>query len=180
MIKLSFALFICFSLFMGVQLHAQTNAPDQLHKAIYAEAFGQGLHAGLHYDSRLLKGRLDGPGFRIGISGTVAGVDYDGSDAMPHGVIAFPLGLNYLAGAKRSSFEAGLGIMPLQARTDLLSPTRPKIVQQNGWSSPGFINLGYRFQPLENGFTFRFNWTPVITSTDFISRFGVSAGYAFY
>lgn len=178
--KLSFAFFISFLLLQHATLNAQTKAPDQLHKAIYAEAFGQGLHAGLHYDSRLIKERLDGPGFRLGIAGTITGISDAGAEPVTSGVLAFPVGLNYLIGQNRSALEAGLGVMPLRASTDLLSPTRPRVVHRNGWSSNGFINLGYRFQPLENGFTFRLNWTPVFNSTGFISRFGISAGYAFY
>lgn len=180
MTKLSSALCNCFLLFQSLMLSAQSNAPDQLHKAIYLEAFGQGLHAGLQYDSRLITGRLDGPGVRLGIAGTITGISEANAGPVTSGVLGFPVGINYLLGQNRSALEAGLGVMPLRASTDLLSPTHPGIVHRNGWSNHGFINLGYRFQALENGFTFRLNWTPIFNSTGFISRFGLSAGYAFY
>lgn len=177
--KLSLTFFAAFMLLSEISLQAQSGTPDPYHKAIFAEAFGQGLQAGLHYDMRLERGRQDGPGFRLGIGGIFTGTSDAGAGPVNSGVVGFPVGLNYLLGEKRSAFEAGLGLMPLYASTDLISPVKPKIVNDNGWSTSGFMNLGYRFQPVHNGFTFRLAWTPVIGSEGFISRFGISAGYAF-
>ena len=43
-----------------------------------------------------------------------------------------------------------------------------------------FLNVGYRFQPIENGFLFKINWTPVISGGRFEPRwFGISLGYGF-
>lgn len=177
--KLSLTIIAGILIFLQQGLQAQTNYPDRFNKAVFVEAFGQGLHATINYDMRLIKGRQDGPGFRVGMGGIVTGSsDYD-AGLLWTGVLGIPVGFNYLIGEKKSAFEAGIGLTPQKASTDLTSPTRPKVVNRNGWSTNGFINLGYRFQPIDNGFTFRFNWTPVISSTGFISRFGVSAGYAF-
>ena len=88
--------------------------------------------------------------------------------------------VNYLVGAKRSAFEAGIGITPMYASLDIYSPTKPELADHNGWGASGFLNLGYRFQPLNNGFVFRANWTPAFNSTGFSpSWFGLSLGYGF-
>jgi hypothetical protein len=162
------------------QAKAQTGNPETHKKAIFVEAFGQGLHASVNYDMRIRKGTQSGLGFRLGVGGTFAGTSNADAATISTGVVAFPLGLNYLIGENKSSFEAGLGLTPHYARIDRYSPTRPKIAAENGWGSNGYLNLGYRFQPLSNGFMFRLNWTPVISSTGFSAQnFGVSAGYSF-
>lgn len=168
-------LFICFQ----NPVKAQEVSSEGYRKAVFVEAFGQGLHATLNYDMRMKKGVQDGFGFRAGIGGIITGIE--DADAGPEFtyVVGFPVGINYLIGEKRSAFEAGLGITPHRAATPLHSPTKPRIINENGWGANGYFNFGYRLQPTKNGFVFRLNWTPVFNNTGIISRFGISAGYGF-
>ncbi len=167
-------LFTVLLVVFSFQVKAQTQTPDGHKKAIFVEAFGQGLHASVNYDMRIKKGSQRGLGFRLGVGGIFTGtVNADAGNKVT-GVIGFPVGLNYLVGENKSSFEAGLGFTPHYADTVIDSPTNPKIIDKNGWGTNGYLNLGYRFQPLNNGFMFRLNWTPVISRTGFLAQnFGV-------
>lgn len=173
-------LFITLLIGLLFQAKAQADDPISYKKAIFVEAFGQGLHASVNYDMRIRKGSQSGLGFRLGVGGIFTGTANADAGNEATGVVGFPIGVNYLVGENRSSFEAGLGLTPHYADTVIESPTNPKIVNENGWGANGYLNLGYRFQPLNNGFMFRLNWTPVIRSTGFLAQnFGVSAGYSF-
>lgn len=166
--------------FLTLQVKAQLETPGSFRKAIFIEAFGQGLQASVNYNMRLMLGAQDGIGFRVGVGGIfTCTANADAGNEMK-GVLAFPIGLNYLMGKNKSSFEAGLGLTPHYADTVIDSPTNPEIIEENGWGANGYLNVGYRFQPPDNGFMFRLNWTPVISSTGFLAQnFGVSAGYSF-
>ncbi len=171
--------FLLFSFYL-FHFQAMAQEPSGTYKkAIFIEGFGQGLQASLNYDMRLKKGEQDGIGIRLGIGGIFAGSSDAGAGPVAEGVVAFPFGLNYLIGQSRSALEAGLGLLPLYSKADLFSPTRPKIVVNNGWDVSSYLNFGYRFQPVNNGLLFRNGWTPVINSSGFISRFGISAGFGF-
>lgn len=173
-------LILLFLVTFSLQVKAQTEASSSYQKAFFVEAFGQGLHASVNYDMRINKGVHNGLGFRLGVGGIFTGTVNADAGNEATGVIAFPVGINYLVGENKSSFEAGIGFTPHYAETDIYSPTNPKIVDKNGWGTNGYLNLGYRFQPLSNGFMCRLNWTPVISSTGFLAQnFGVSAGFSF-
>lgn len=173
-------LFAILILGLSLQVKAQSGDPGNFKKAIFVEAFGQGLQTSVNYDMRLKKGSQDGFGFRLGAGGIFTGTSDADAGPVAYGVLAFPFGLNYLIGEKKSSLEAGLGLTPHYAKTDIYSPTKPRIVNDAGWSTNGYMNLGYRFQPMDNGFMFRLTWTPVINSTGFLAQnFGASAGYSF-
>lgn len=159
---------------------AQSDTPSRFNKAIYVEALGNGLGVTANYDMRLKRGAQDGIGFRAGVGGLIVGTaDYDGGTARSS-ITTFPLVINYLIGERRSAFEAGLGITPIYANMAVQKTGNPGITNEQGWASTGFINLGYRYQPINNGFVFRFDWTPAINSTGFSPAwFGLSLGYGF-
>ncbi|AKD03426.1 hypothetical protein POKO110462_05615 [Pontibacter korlensis] len=162
------------------QVQAQSLASDSYKKAVFVEAFGQGLHGTVNYDMRLKKGANNGFGLRIGIGGIFTGTFNNDAENKIMGVVAFPAGVNYLSGESRSSFEAGIGLAPFYAETDIYSPTKPEFIEKNGWNTNGYLNLGYRFQPIEEGFMFRLSWTPLLSSAGFLAQqFGASAGYSF-
>lgn len=179
--KLSLLIFFFISFLFLNQANAQARVSDAdaYNKAIFVEAFGQGLQGSVNYDMRIKKGAQDGLGFRVGVGGIFAGSSNAGAETEVEGVLAFPVGVNYLIGKQSSAFEVGLGLLPQRVRVDQFSPTKPKIAGENGWGTNGFLNLGYRYQPIHNGFIFRFDWTPVFGDVAFISRFGISAGYGF-
>lgn len=176
--KVAIAFLLCFAVFHP--LSAQSQGPARFSKAVFVEAFGLGIQASLNYDMRIIKGRQDGLGFRLGLGGTFTGSSDADAGPVASGIVHFPLGINYLVGKKQHAFEGGLGINPHYAKTDLYSPTKPRLINENGWGNYGFVNLGYRFQPLNNGFVFRFNWTPLISGQAVVPAiFGISAGYGF-
>ncbi|RDV15293.1 hypothetical protein DXT99_09490 [Pontibacter diazotrophicus] len=162
------------------QVRAQSETPGRYNKAIFVEALGNGIGISANYDMRIKRGVQDGFGFRAGIGGLSAnGTDTDGR-SVDASIITFPLAVNYLIGERRSAFEAGLGITPIYANADVYDTNNTGITDAKGWGTSGFINLGYRFQPLKNGFVFRFDWTPAFNSTGFSPAwFGISAGIGF-
>ena len=157
---------------------------DGYHKNIFVEGFGANLLVGVNYDMRLNKGRMDGLGFRAGIGGgALSGTDSYGEPAH-FGLITMPLELNYLIGKKRSSLLTGVGILPIYASVQgngTIKATGEKaFIDANGFGFGGYLSLGYRFQPLRNGFMFQINWNPLITKAGFSPKwFGVSLGYGF-
>lgn len=162
------------------QVQAQSETAAHYNKAIFVEVLGDGIGISANYDMRFKKGVQDGLGFRAGIGGlNINGTDENSQSASVR-ILTVPLSINYLIGKRRSAFEAGLGVTPLYANAAVYDVSGGGITDVNGWGASGFINLGYRFQPLKNGFVFRFDWTPAFNSAGFSPAwFGVSAGIGF-
>ena len=141
-------------------------------KAVFIELGGNGLLFSANYEMRFKKGEQDGIGIRAGIGG-ISGTDNIGNSV---GVLTLPLAINNIIGKRRSAFETGVGITPVIASVKGTSFT-------NDFKTTGivgFINIGYRFQPIKNGFLFKINWTPVISGGGFEPRwFGIALGYGF-
>lgn len=110
---------------------------------------------------RLRPDRSDGFGVRAGL----------GTDMYN---IIMPVSLNYLAGAKKSSFEAGIGVTPILG---LLS------FRSTGLHD-GFISVGYRYQPITEGLMFRASWTKWTSlfsnEASYDPMLSFSVGYSFY
>ncbi len=164
--KLSTCLLAIFLLIV-VDLNAQKNESDKFGstaRSVFGEVGGPGLLS-INYDQRF-KGQR-GLGIRLGIG--LAGI-------IPSkgGVLAFPIGLNYLQGSKGNYLEYGAGISPIT-----LNDGTP-IISNYISSSIGFLNIGYRYQPIKNGFTFRAFACPIFTNTSFYPWYGgISMGYKF-
>jgi hypothetical protein len=160
------------------QSKAQTELSNSFNKAIFVEFLGNGIGISANYDMRLKRGAQDGFGFRTGIGGQNFSGANEGGQTASIGILTLPLSVNYLIGKKRNAFEAGLGVTPIYSNAAVENNNRT--IYDRGLSSSGFLNLGYRFQPLNNGFVFRFNWAPAFNSTGFSpSWVGISAGYGF-
>lgn len=111
-----------------------------------------------------------------GISGEANSIDGTDVDV---GLITVPLTASYLVGKKRSKFEAGLGITPLIVDVEGVLDG-DNFIDEDGATVVGMLNIGYRFQAINNGFLFRINWTPVVSNTGFHAAwFGFSLGYTF-
>lgn len=155
------------------------DAPAKFSKNIFVEGLGNGVLISVNYDMRLKKGVPNGLGVRGGIGGgSLEGTSQDG-DYIDLSMITIPLGVNYLIGSKRSFFEAGLGITPIyvNANTVILEGD---LYSGTGWGVLGFLNLGYRFQPIRRGVMFRADWTPAFGKPGFFGRyFGLSLGIGF-
>jgi hypothetical protein len=136
-------------------------ANGQAAKSVYFELGGPGL-ASFNYDTRFGP-KEDGFGGRIGVGGF--SIDGDGA-------VFVPVGLNYLLGKdSKNYFELGAGATPV-----FISGGDG----DNFTSTFGWVNFGYRLQPLNGGFTFRAFITPVFGEFGFIPYWGgVSFGYKF-
>lgn len=84
------------------------------YKNVYAELPGASGGIGVHYDMRLKRGRMDGPGFKAGFGGGALSLrsDSQGLRARAGGVF-FPLEFNYLKGSYRGSIVIGAGLQPV-------------------------------------------------------------------
>jgi hypothetical protein len=174
-------LFSCLLFFSALQAQRRpVPVFDTRHKNIYVEFLGSNLVTGVNFDIRLQRNRLDGPGLRAGIGGlnvTVA----DDVNYYDLGVVTMPLEFNHLVGKRRSKFEAGIGILPIYASLEGTGEaTNHRYVNGTGFGlAGGFINLGYRYQPLRNGLMFRFTWNPMVLRDSGFNSGWVSFGLGF-
>ena len=174
-------LFEVLALFMMIQVPsiAQNDIPafNSYHKNIYMEAEGSFIRAGVNFDMRLEKGRLDGMGFRLGIGGFSG--DAGGYGRYIEGMVIFPLEFNYLVGSGRNTLVAGVGMMPAYASVEVIENVDVSI---NGFGFAGaFVNFGYRLQPRDRGFMFQVNWNPILLrgrGFEYAS-FGIGMGIGF-
>lgn len=188
--KRTLLLFAC--IFIAVSIFAQTSeiqsnqtAFDGYHKNIFVEGLGAGLLGSINYDMRLTKGRMDGIGFRAGIGGIYADATDPQGKIIKVGILSIPLEVNYLLGKKRSSFIAGIGVLPgygsIKGIEDVTIVNEQVSMNVDGFDFLGaYLSLGYRFQPLRNGLMFQVNWNPIISGGKVSpSWFGISIGYGF-
>ena len=93
------------------------------------------------------------------------------------GNYTFPVGINYVFGRpnKASLFEIGAGITYLSRKASIFNWD----VKKQG-NMIGHLSFMYRFKPLNNGFSFRGGFTPVIgTAGDLYPMAAIGLGYAF-
>ncbi|MEJ7693310.1 hypothetical protein [Daejeonella sp.] len=135
-----------------------------IRKALYWEALGSGGLFSFNYDRRLKPGN-DGFGFRVGL-----GLVPDLGDNSTY--LTIPLYFNHILGKGRSGLETAVGLTPWIAVKEVENDPKLKAFP--------FLNIGYRLQPIEKGFLFRFGWTPNIHDGRFDARgAGLSLGYSF-
>lgn len=138
-------------------------------KAVFAEVLGNGPLFSINYDMRLERFRNDGLGIRAGIG---LGALHGSSAAEFSRYLSIPLTVNYIVGKKRHGLETGAGITSQFALTDLDKAAQIRPL--------GFLNVGYRYQPLKDGFLFRATFSPYIGPSTFDSFWiGMSIGYSF-
>lgn len=168
-----------FILGLTLTLSAQRNREipsfDSYHKNIYVEFFGSSLLAGVHFDMRLNKGRNDGIGFRVGLGGLSVSTS-EGSV----GVVTLPIEFNHIVGKRHGGFQTGIGLLPAYAT--ISGTINNEFVDTEGIGlAGGYLSLGYRYQPLKNGFMFQIQWNPmIIRGSGFNSGwFGIGLGVGF-
>jgi hypothetical protein len=137
---------------------------------VFLELLGNGIFYSVNYDTRFSK-KVDGLGGKVGFG--YMGVDGDRYSS-------FPFLVNYLLGKNGHYFEIGAGANYLVADFDngagLID--NPEIAKWEGWS--GSISLGYRYHPVDGGFSFRAGFTPMFNKGNFNPFWPqVSFGYAF-
>lgn len=180
-------------LFAAGAVQAQKTLPTQ---SVFLELGGAGLPYSFNYDFRFDRERMDSWGLRVGAGGYA--VDGDSFFSLP--VMA-----NKLYGKGPHYFEMGFGLtfFAFDEDHDDYSYCSDGYYDSNGIyictsyesgdsyyefilpvdGSPslmGTINLGYRRVPVEGGFTWRANLTPIFNNNGFWPLYaGVGFGYAF-
>ncbi|HWZ14587.1 MAG TPA: hypothetical protein VNW95_05055 [Mucilaginibacter sp.] len=132
---------------------------------IFFELYGPGLTISANYDTRFSQKR-DGLGMRIGVG-------YDGSNSP--GVVMLPIQVNYLIGKNTRYLELGVGLTLLSANDDGL----PFNSKGTSGLTIGTMTFGYRYQPVNSGFSFRVSLNELFNNANFIPYAGVSFGYTF-
>ena len=161
--KLLFSLLFA-SLIFCCSAFSQEKQTSPRASSVYGEFLGNGLIFSANYDFRFAK-KQNGLGMRLGLG------FFGGSGG---GLITVPVGLNYLAGKGPNYFEAGLGYTYASfTDTDEFG---------TGTGSLLVPTVGYRFQPLANGFTGRVFIGPLIgigAEGGWLMWGGLSVGYKF-
>ncbi|HSJ68246.1 MAG TPA: hypothetical protein VK921_11245 [Anditalea sp.] len=184
---------LCFGfLLIATISNAQEKLPTQ---SVYVELGGAGLPFSFNYDFRFDQSRMDSWGMRVGAGG------YALSDDL---FFSLPVQVNRLIGKGPHYFEIGAGATLVAFKTPSYSYCTNYTYDQFGnyicdgsFSSPsdetsfildikgspnlmGTLNLGYRRIPVDGGFTWRANLSPIFNSNGFWPLWaGLSFGYAF-
>jgi len=119
---------------------------------IYFELGGAGGIFSVDYDTRLTN-RRNGIGMRAGL-GFLPGI-------FSPSVLTIPVQVNYLLGKQSNFLEIGGGFTYSSAEY------------------LGSVIIGYRHQPIQGGFNFRVNVTPLIEAGKVYPFPGMSFGYSF-
>ncbi len=135
-------------------------------QAVYTELGGAAVLGSVNYDFRFKPGN-DGLGARVGFG------------YVPD-VLVLPLELNGLIGKNKVAFEYGAGIS-VAWFTDEQNTGNQTFRSDD--SRLGFIyhgKVGIRLTPLDNGFFFNFNCTPLINTEETRLWFGIGLGYSWH
>lgn len=183
-----FALMLVFS--------TQAQEDTKPYRSVYVELGGAGLPYSFNYDFRFDKERMDSWGMRVGAGGWATQDNY---------FYSLPVMVNKLYGKGPHYFEMGFGLTLFAYDEDRYdySYCENGYYDSNGNyictsyynqessyefilpvdGSPsvmGTMNFGYRRVPLDGGFTWRVNLTPIFNNNGFWPLYaGVGFGYAF-
>lgn len=149
-------------------------------KNLFFEILGPGMAYSVNYDTRF-KNRQDGLGGRVGIS-------YIADDNTS--IFTIPVVANYLLGKRGKYFEIGAGATFYHYTSNtngFLFLERDYISNGNGYYEDeaksgvfGTLNFGYRYQPIDGGFSFRGGFSPIFNSHQFVPYWPyLSFGYTF-
>ncbi|GGH03270.1 hypothetical protein [Mucilaginibacter phyllosphaerae] len=153
-------------------------------KTFFFELFGPGSVYSLNYDTRF-KNKQDGLGGRAGIS------FYADSETS---FFTVPLVVNYLLGKRGKYFEVGAGVTLYTFKSDSydgffdnggsdsyqLGDVSYYRSAKREYGLLGTFNFGYRYQPIDGGFSFRAGVSPVFSTHKVIPYWPyLSFGYAF-
>lgn len=151
-------------------------AQEERAHSVYLEAFGAGAAYSANYDVRFAE-KQDGFGLRAGIGyHAVSGSSF----------LSVPVLVNFISGKGKHFFEAGLGASFISFKDKYYNPIfypNPNddvFLFNHGNRFWGMMNIGYRKQPVGQGFIFRAGISPVFGHGSFIPYWPyVSLGYKF-
>lgn len=143
-----------------IRKNKETEKYSNSRKSIFGEVLGNSPGISVNYDQRFKTDRNGGLGFRVGI----------GVGKLDGFRPTFPVALNYILGDGRNGLETGIGITPKIAFNKSPDESTLEVL--------GFLNLGYRFQPLRDGLMFRLTYTPTVNNEGLhMGWAGASIGY---
>ena len=155
-----------------------TAVPDSAHKtasasarnALYVELLGAGLLYSINYDRHLI-GRMHA---RVGYA--TFGSGFGSGDSKLHLV---PMQLMFVSDAE-DALEIGAGVTMVVDRGRNAIRPHDSSAPSSDLRAVASLIIGYRYQPVENGFLFRIGFTPFIGYDGrFLPFGGISFGYAF-
>ena len=183
--------FLFFFLFLSLHIYGQEKAVPS--RSVFLELGGSGLAYSFNYDFRFDKHRVDSWGMRVGAGGF--GIEGES-------FYSLPVLVNKLYGKDTHFFELGLGMTFLGFKNERITYCQSGYFDANGMyictkqavdndynfilpidGSPnimGTMNIGYRKIPVDGGFSWRVNLTPIFNNNGFWPLFaGVGMGYTF-
>lgn len=146
--------------------NAQTNQRAQ---NAFLEVGGAGLSISANYDTRFSDQR-NGFGVRAGLGYLPAAF---------FSVVAVPVQINYLLGSKSHFLELGAGATYLKVGDDNKNDDDNNFLSFTAVTGViGTSTIGYRYQPVNGGFSFRVSANPMFGETVQLTG-GASIGWTF-
>ncbi|PHI21397.1 hypothetical protein CEQ90_03085 [Lewinellaceae bacterium SD302] len=173
--KSVFFLFFLLFIISGVEAQRSYDRTGygRYNKAVFLELGGSAGIYSFNYDMRLNRGRQDGIGFRVGVGGLSARVTANDQSGRV-GYIAIPATFNYVLGQRRHGLELGIGGTLFHVNGE--AEDSNDSFDFDGTAAVPHLNLGYRYQALNDGLFFRLTYTPFIGLGHMA---GVSLGFNF-
>lgn len=189
LIKL-FPVLVVTVLFFPLEVLAQYSPPS---RSVFVELGGPGLVYSFNYDFRFDKDRMDSWGMRVGAGGyaRTRTDTWGGGSKDSNALLTVPVQVTKLFGRSVHFFEVGGGATFIYYRNLYYDWSSNSTQVRNDFDfilnsgdTPalmGTLNFGYRKIPVNGGFTFRANLTPVFNQNGFWPIWaGVGFGYAFH
>lgn len=163
------------------RLPSVSTAQGKFRKSFYAESFTTDGFLTANFDMRVKHDRNHGFGFSAGAglgNGYLGEVPSNNRSPWERS-LAIPLAINYIVGKNKHGVELAIGVTPQIA----LQQDRDGIPDYGALYNG---RLGYRFQPIREGFIGRVSWAPFREYNSYQERhdltlknFAVSVGYSF-
>ena len=158
------SVFILIILLLVHPVYTQVLKEKTRQQAVYIELLGQSVAYSVKYDRNFFRGD-GGLGMSIGL-GYLPAVDISN-------ILSVPASINYLIGKNGNYFEIGAGIT-------YIGKVDPGSFSNGYW---GALWIGFRHQPVSNGFLFRGGLMPFVVYNQVLTAPplypGISFGYAF-
>ncbi|MGY6742951.1 MAG: hypothetical protein ACXIUQ_09470 [Cecembia sp.] len=175
-------LLILFCFVFLVQFSVLAQVPGS--QSVYVELGGAGLAYSFNYDFRFDKNDINSWGMRLGAGGWAT--NWGNRERL----LTMPFQLNKLFGSQKHFFELGGGATFVYYRDQWNNSWSGETILYkdfdfilNTGDTPAFmgtLNFGYRRIPVDGGFTFKANLTPIFNQNGFWPLWvGVGFGYAF-
>lgn len=175
-------LLILFCFVFLIQFSVLAQVPGS--QAVYVELGGAGLAYSFNYDFRFDKNNINSWGMRMGAGGWAT--NWGNRERL----LTMPFQLNKLFGSQKHFFELGGGATFVYYREQWNNSWSGETILYkdfdfilNTGDTPAFmgtLNFGYRRIPVDGGFTFKANLTPIFNQNGFWPLWvGVGFGYAF-